>query len=105
MSILDHLDRMNIAGETLRYVRTSHGLSAQQVADTASMSCGELRDIETQAARCTSTTAKQIVHAISALQHPRKVDLNCTSCGEYVVTVNAPAPPVPITCASCRNAY
>ncbi|WP_032393334.1 helix-turn-helix domain-containing protein [Rhodococcoides fascians] len=69
MSILDHLDRMNIAGETLRYVRTSHGLSAQLVADTASITRECLRDIETQNTRCTPTAARQITQAITQLRH------------------------------------
>ncbi|WP_213572612.1 hypothetical protein [Rhodococcus sp. USK13] len=32
-------------------------------------------------------------------------DLYCAVCGTYVVSVNPPAPPVPVHCTKCRNVH
>ncbi len=104
MSILDELRRNNIAGETLRFIRTTHGLSVEQVADAAQIGRQHLHDIESQSVEVIPTMAALIIATLSDL-HADKARIHCQHCNAYVTSVHAPAPPVPVTCATCRNPH
>lgn len=102
MSIFAELDQLNAVGHTLRWIRTTHNLSVEQVADAAHIDRQHLRDIETQSVTATPPQAALITATIEDL-HAGKARLHCQHCDTYVTSVHAPAPPVPITCPACKT--
>ncbi|WP_186626594.1 hypothetical protein [Rhodococcus sp. BP22] len=103
MSILDELQKLNAVGLSLAWMRTTYGLSTEEVADAAQIGRQHLHDIETQSVEVIPTMAALIIATLSDL-HAGKARIHCQRCNAYVTSVHAPAPPVPATCATCRTA-
>ncbi|MFI8565777.1 helix-turn-helix domain-containing protein [Rhodococcus sp. NPDC078407] len=107
MSILNELEKLDIVGQTLNLVRTAHNLTIEQVANVAGINPNDLRAIETQSVAASGDTLRNISEALSDLATADltgSIRLHCHKCGSEAVTVNAPPPPVPVTCADCRHA-
>lgn len=107
MSILNELEKLDIVGQTLNLVRTAHNLTIQQVANVAGIHPNDLRTIEASGVAADALIVQHVSQAITELvasDLTGKIRLRCNQCGECVVTVTAPPPPVPVTCPQCRNA-
>lgn len=107
MSILNELEKLDIVGQTLNLVRTAHNLTIEQVANVAGIAPDDLRAIEASGVAADALIVEHVSQAMSDLvasDLTGKIRLRCYQCGECVVTVTAPPPPVPVTCPQCRNA-
>jgi hypothetical protein len=107
MSTLNELDKLNIVGQTLNLVRTAHHLTIEQVANVAGIDPDNLRAIEASGVAADGLVVQHLSQAMSDLvasDVTGKIRLRCNHCGECVVAVNAPPPPVPVTCPQCRSA-
>ncbi|MGB6071212.1 MAG: hypothetical protein WBG53_11720 [Rhodococcus sp. (in: high G+C Gram-positive bacteria)] len=107
MSLLNELEKLDIVGQTLQFVRTAHNLTVEQVANVAGINPDDLRSIEASGVAADALIVQHVSQAITELvasDLTGKIRLRCNQCGECVVTVTAPPPPVPVTCPQCRNA-
>lgn len=107
MSILNELEKLDIVGQTLNLVRTAHNLTIEQVANVAGIAPDDLHTIEASGVAADALIVQHVSQAMSDLvasDLTGQIRLRCNQCGECMVTVTAPPPPVPVTCPQCRNA-